>query len=143
RVYHAHLASIRFEPEDYSTIEKKITLNGAKNIAKRLQTAFLKREAQVDKVRASMDQCPHPYILMGDFNDPPTSYTYGTLSEGMNDAFLDCSWGIGSTYRGKFPSFRIDYIFGSPEVEFSSFEVHQKPYSDHFPISAEFELVSP
>ena len=143
RVYHAHLASIRFEPEDYSAIEDELTIEGAKSILERLGAAFIRREEQVFRVRSSMDQCPYPFILLGDFNDPPTSYTYGVLSKGMNDAFLENSWGMGSTYRGKFPSFRIDYILGSPEVKFTSFDVYPKPYSDHFPIGATFELVYP
>lgn len=143
RVYNVHFASIRFEPEDYSTIEEGATVQGVRHIAQRLETAFLNREVQVNKVKASLDSCHSPFILIGDFNDTPASYAYGKLSEGLNDAFLECSWGVGSTYQGKFPSFRIDYILGSPEIKFTSFEVHPMPYSDHLPISAEFLIDAP
>ena len=49
-------------------------------------------------------------ILCGDFNDTPLSYTYRQLSRKLTDSFIEKGRGIGNTYIGEFPSFRICYI---------------------------------
>jgi len=49
----------------------------------------------------------------------------------LNDAFLNCSAGIGSTYVGKVPAGRIDYIFHSTELISSNFKIQTQHFSDH------------
>jgi endonuclease/exonuclease/phosphatase family metal-dependent hydrolase len=140
RVYNAHLQSIRFKKEDYDLANGKTDQSeiddASKRIARRLKSAFVKRQEQVDRIAASLRACPHPSILCGDFNDPPVSYTYCTLTEHMEDSFRSCGKGIGNTYIGAFPSFRIDYILHSASMETIEYETLPEKLSDHHAVTA-------
>lgn len=138
RVYNAHLQSIRFKPEDYAFVEdnknqEKIE-TGVKRIAVRLKKAFEKRQEQVEKIVASIKLSKHPVVLCGDFNDPPVSYTYNVLSEYLKDSFIEAGSGIGNTYNGAFPSFRIDYILHSEEFKTLDYRTVHEKLSDHYPV---------
>jgi endonuclease/exonuclease/phosphatase family metal-dependent hydrolase len=140
RVYNAHLQSIRFKKEDYDLANGKTEQSeiddAGKRIARRLKSAFVKRQEQVNRIAASIRACPHPAILCGDFNDPPVSYTYCTLTERLEDSFRACGNGIGNTYIGAFPSFRIDYILHSPSMETIEYETLPEKLSDHHAVTA-------
>ena len=146
RVYNVHMQSIRFQPEDYAFLkgisEKKEQeeLKGTTKILRRLKIAFVKRARQVDLLAEHIRSCPYPVIICGDFNDTPTSYTYHQLSHKLKDAFVESGLGIGKTYNGTFPSFRIDYILHDPKLLAYNFRVNHKNYSDHYPISCSFKL---
>ena len=100
----------------------------------------MKRAAQAKLVKSHSETSPYPTILCGDLNDTPISYTYAHLSSGLKDAFYERGTGIGTTYSGKIPFLRIDYIFSSPVVKALTFQVIKEDYSDHYPIAALFEL---
>jgi endonuclease/exonuclease/phosphatase family metal-dependent hydrolase len=140
RVYNAHLQSIRFKKEDYDLAKGKTEQSeiddASKRIARRLKNAFVKRQEQVDRIAASIRACPHPAILCGDFNDPPVSYTYCTLTDQLDDSFRACGNGIGNTYIGAFPSFRIDYILHSPVFETIDYATLPEKLSDHHAVTA-------
>lgn len=143
RVYNLHLQSIHFGYADYKFIdalkEKNDTLDAedieiaSKNILRRLKRAFIKRAEQSEKVLAHIAACKYPVIVCGDFNDTPFSYTYHSFSRQLQDAFMESGNGIGSTYYGDFPSYRIDYILHSEDLTSSGFEVLHQELSDHFP----------
>ncbi len=145
RVYNAHLQSIRFKPEDYAFVDEnknKEKLDaGVKRIAWRLKKAFEKREEQVKKVVESVASCKHPVLLCGDFNDPPVSFTYGLLSQHLDDSFKSCGSGIGNTYNGAFPSFRIDYILHNKDFRADYYRSVKNKLSDHYPVVAGFTLL--
>lgn len=143
RVYNLHLQSISFANADYRFVEalkeKSDTLDtedieiASKNILRRLKRAYIKRAAQTEKVIQHIDSCKYPVILCGDFNDTPFSFTYRSFSENLQDAFMESGSGIGSTYLGAFPSYRIDYIFYSKNFTSSGYEVLSEKLSDHYP----------
>lgn len=141
RVYNVHFQSIRFENEDYEFVKsisdnkQREEIQGSKKILKRLKIAFIKRARQVDTVSQSIRSSPYPVIICGDFNDTPSSYTYHTLRHGLKDAFVESGRGIGNTYNGVFPSFRIDYIFHDSRFSSYSFQTIHRKFSDHFPIT--------
>lgn len=143
RIYNAHLQSIRFKPEDYDLAKGKTEQSeiddASKRIAIRLKNAFVKRQEQVDRIAASIRVSPYPVVLCGDFNDPPVSYTYCTLTDQLDDAFKACGNGIGNTYIGAFPSFRIDYILHSPSLETIDYETLPEKLSDHHAVTATFQ----
>ena len=150
RVYNAHLASIRFQKQDYDFIsgegnEAKNTssFDGGKRILNRLQSAFIKRSRQVDKVLANIATSPYPTFFAGDFNDNPSSNCYSKISDHLNDAFLTKGNGTGHTYNGVFPALRIDYIFHDDNVECLDFNVFREDLSDHFSINARFKIIKP
>jgi len=140
RVYNAHLQSIRFKKEDYDLANGKTDQSeideASLRIARRLKNAFVKRQEQVDRIAASIRASPHPVVLCGDFNDPPVSYTYCTFTDRLEDSFRACGNGIGNTYIGAFPSFRIDYILHSPEIETIDYETLEEELSDHHAVTA-------
>ena len=145
RVYNVHLQSIRFQPEDYKYLEnvkQKIDtdVESSKKIGSRLKTAFIKRSNQVKMVKSHSDSCTIPYIITGDFNDTPISYTIKTISKGLNNSFREKGSGFGVTYNGAFPNFQIDYIFTSPEFSVKNYLIINKKMSDHFPVRSDVEL---
>ncbi len=143
RVYNAHLQSIRLKPEDYDLAKGKTAQSeiddASKRIAMRLKNAFVKRQEQVDRIAASIRVSPYPVILCGDFNDPPVSYTYSRLTDQLEDSFTSCGNGIGNTYIGAFPSFRIDYILHSKMLEAVNYQTLPEKLSDHHAITATFQ----
>ncbi|MFZ6052851.1 endonuclease/exonuclease/phosphatase family protein [Halocola ammonii] len=139
RVFNTHLSSIRFGEEDYRFIanlgeERQELEEGGKRIAQRLITAYKKRQAQVDKIVKNIIRSPYPVVLCGDFNDTPISYTYSVVDEVLLDAFVQSGSGLGRTYNGPFPSFRIDYIWHDKNFESYNFKTLPLELSDHLPI---------
>jgi endonuclease/exonuclease/phosphatase family metal-dependent hydrolase len=145
RVYTTHLQSIEFADSDYTTFEhvtsdSGVHLSSLKGIVSKMKKAFIKRGTQVDALRYNITHCPYPIIFCGDFNDSPTGYAYSKLSDNLKDAFLETNVGIGGTYIGAFPSFRIDYILHSNELGASSCHVIHQKLSDHYPVVANLYL---
>jgi endonuclease/exonuclease/phosphatase family metal-dependent hydrolase len=87
-----------------------------------------------------IEQSPYPVIICGDFNDTPSSYTYHQLSEGLIDAFKESGNGIGHTYGGALPSFRIDYILHDERFKSTRFNTIRSKFSDHYPITTSLKL---
>ncbi|MCB0790552.1 MAG: endonuclease/exonuclease/phosphatase family protein [Flavobacteriales bacterium] len=142
RVYNAHLASIRFGDEDYRFMEGLDThtpndsiRNGGARILKRLHDAFVRRAEETGMIAAHMHSSPHPVIYCGDLNDTPMSYSYDQLTTQLTDAFVESGRGVGHTYIGAFPSFRIDHILHGPELTSWGFRTLPDELSDHHPIT--------
>lgn len=144
RIYNVHLQSIRLVKHNYDFMDSlvfdfnKTRMNEVRDISGRLRTAFIRRSEQVNRVRAHMLTSPYPAILCGDFNDTPVSFTYRKLLGDMEDSFRGSGNGIGNTYRGNFPSFRIDYIFHSHELVSGGYQSDRIKMSDHYPVECEF-----
>ena len=140
RIYNVHFQSIRFQMKDYDVIDRqKEEKQGWLRIIDKMQRAYVQREGQVHIVRQHTKDCPYPFWIVGDFNDPPQSYTYHTMTSGMKDSFKEAGWGISPTYVGRFPNFRIDYIL-SPREQWRTLEYHvpEVNWVDHRPVFAEF-----
>jgi endonuclease/exonuclease/phosphatase family metal-dependent hydrolase len=140
RIYNCHLQSIHLDDKHYQFMDSlKLRYDDQqmadiKDISFRLRDAFIKRAAQADIIAAHISGCSHPVIICGDFNDTPVSYTYRTIRDGLQDAFSESGWGLGRTYNGKFPSFRIDYILHGGSIDALFFTREKIKLSDHFPI---------
>jgi endonuclease/exonuclease/phosphatase family metal-dependent hydrolase len=148
RVFNAHLASIRFQREDYQIVGDKKSNKRRhpkkgleQKIVPRLKNAFIKRAAQVEELAKHIRKSPYRVILCGDFNDTPISYSYNTIASQLTDAFVKSGNGFGRTYIGSFPSYRIDYIFHSKSLHSYHFETHPEELSDHRPISCTVEIL--
>lgn len=131
RIYNVHLQSFRISKIEDDTVKTDMV----KSLVKKLKTAYPKRADQALRVNEHIQNSPYPVIVCGDFNDTPTSFVYNQFQEHLTDAFLSCGSGIGSTYVGKLPAGRIDYIFHSPELISTNFVVQKRPFSDHRAIS--------
>lgn len=147
RVYNAHLGSIRLQDKDYAFFGDeetgKIYQRNAEEqmILTRLKLAYEKRAIQIEKVVHDIEESPYPVIFCGDLNDTPVSYCYRQLDRVLKDAFVSSGNGIGTTYIGKIPSNRIDYIFYSDQFSDTQFNTHDIIFSDHKPISTVINLL--
>lgn len=139
RVITVHLQSIYLNRKDFQGLQKLMHQEDTGFVASRiilgkLRKAFLEREYQAQTVAGMIRQSPYPVIVCGDFNDPPDSYTYFTISKNLQDAFLKRGFGLGRTYSGIAPTLRIDYILASPSFSVQSFCCIRKILSDHYPV---------
>ncbi len=146
RIFNNHLESIGFKDGELSvldTLDFRISESqrrGLRNISKKLNRAFATRSIQADAITRHIANSPYPVIVCGDFNDTPVSYVYRTMRSELKDAFKEAGSGFGGTYNGRLPSFRIDYIFHSPQFKSYNFERLKLEYSDHFPIITTIDL---
>lgn len=145
RIYNIHLQSIKLKKENYALMDsifhinsKKI--NAVKDVTSRLKKAYISRSEQTNTIVNHMNKSPHPVILCGDFNDTPVSYTYQKLLGEKSDAYRESGRGFGNTYRGKLPSFRIDYIFFSNYFTSFDYRTYKMKLSDHYPIGTSLVL---
>ena len=113
-----------------------------KNVFFRLKRAFKKRAAQALAISSHISDSPYPVLLCGDFNDTPISYSYSEIiRNNLQDAFLESGIGLGMTYIGAFPSFRIDYILHSKSIISKRFRtMSSNTLSDHYPLICEIVL---
>ena len=145
RVYNIHLASNWFDKSDLAFMEnpkmsKEAIKKGVFGIAKRLKKSFQKRAMQAEVIKGHMKNSPYPIVLCGDLNDTPNSFAYHKISEGLQDSFLEKGKGFGSTFLGKIPFLRIDYILHSPSIKTHSFITHKEKLSDHKAIESKLGI---
>ncbi len=97
------------------------------------------RLAQIARVGAITAEAPHPHILTGDFNVPPTAEEIRVLmAQGhlrASDPLLDF------TYR--LLRQRLDYVFCDPRWTVLNSDVVRTGPSDHWPVVVELELKEP
>ncbi len=145
RLYTTHLQSVQFRKDDYRRIEeiksqKDSLIENSKNIFSKLKRAVIYRSRQADITKEITSNSPYPYIFSGDLNDVPNSYTYFTIRNKLQDAFLQKGFGLGRTYSGIAPTLRIDYILATDEFSVEQFNRIINNYSDHYLLVADFKL---
>src|SRR5215207_739075 len=146
RLYTTHLQSVEFRKQDFDRLDRiKNTDDGmvenSRNIFSKLKRGVIRRAAQARLVKEIISASPYPYILTGDFNDVPNSYTYFTIkNENLKDVFLETGLGVGRTYSYIAPTLRIDYIFTTREFNIRQFNRIIKNYSDHYMLVTDVEL---
>ncbi len=138
RIYNLHLQSVSLK-KNYTVVDSLLFFNSKrlgeiKDISRRLKRAYIQRARQVDAIGQHAALSPHPVILCGDFNDTPVSYSYHKLLGDKKDAFREAGTGIGKTYRGKLPSFRIDYVFHDDAFQATNYSTPRVGLSDHYPV---------
>lgn len=147
RIYNNHLQSFRFSNRDLAFIRNPSLkandkpLHNLLGVMKRMRTALKKRAVQVETVRNHIDASPYPVVVCGDFNDSPISYTYKRMKGPLQDAFTNVGDGFGSTYQNIFPSFRIDYVLYSKQLNALDLDIPNVYHSDHFPVVVPMEIV--
>lgn len=146
RVISTHLQSIKFVKREYDAV-KDIKLDsdpekvGAyKSIVSKMKIAYLMRAKQTDLIAEFIEKSPHKVIVCGDFNDSPLSYAYRTIKGDMKDAFTEAGSGLGRTYVGAMPSFRIDYIFTDPSFSIYNYYARAFDFSDHKLVSCSVKI---
>ncbi len=146
RLYNSHLQSTRLREKNLNLLiyqkfqNTNKRMDEIKDINSRLKLAFEKRANQVDMVAEARDKSPYPVIMVGDYNDPPISYSYRKMRGNLIDSFKEMGVGIGSTYIGLFPTLRIDYVFHSPLIKAIGYTSPHVDYSDHYPVVVNLAL---
>lgn len=145
RIYNVHFQSIKFQPEDYSYLKnatQKIEpdVASSRRIGSRLKRAFVKRSAQVEKLKDHTKTCETPYVVAGDFNDTPVSYTVNYMGKGLQNCFTEKGSGFGITYNGAFPNFQIDYILTTEDFNVKNYRIVKKKLSDHYAVRSDIEF---
>jgi endonuclease/exonuclease/phosphatase family metal-dependent hydrolase len=156
RIFNIHLYSNKLDKSDHafysSLISRKENVNyktGISKIFDKIYSSAKIRGEQISLLLESISKTHYPVILCGDMNETPISYCYNQFKKNLNDVFLELGSGTGSTYNGIFPAYRIDYIFYRQSDNINSakkiapiyFETFPVKYSDHFPVSALFEII--
>ena len=147
RIYTTHLQSLQFTRHDYERIEKiksveDSLLANSKGILTKKKKGITYRSIQADIVHEVMGNSPHPYILCADLNDVPNSYTYFTVRDNLQDAFLKKGTGIGRSFTSLSPTLRIDYILTNDQWDILQFKRVTRKYSDHFMLVADLAVKS-
>lgn len=141
RVYSLHLRS------NSITVDADKVLNepqldtdkawiGIKGIFTKYVNSHIIRSKEATMVKNHVDKSPYPTIVCGDFNDTPLTYTYRQLSRGLVDNFTEAGNGLGTTFNGKIPLLRIDYILTGKEFDVKNFNIIKEDFSDHYPVGS-------
>ena len=145
RVYNVHFQSIGLRereyrmPASFSEIEDQ-RINLLRVSLNKFRQGFRKRSVQVEDVKQEIQNSPYKTLVCGDFNDTPVSFLYQEMTERLNDTWLQCNIGLGSTFAGDIPFQRIDYILADPQMKIGQTQVLRKPGSDHYPLVCDFSL---
>ncbi len=141
RVFNIHLQSIYLSRQDYQYLDdisenQEVQVKPTREIFSKLKRAYIYRGEQALDIEKRIVESPYPVIVCGDFNDAPASFAYHTLSNQLQDTFLEAGWGISPTYSGFPEIFRIDYIFADPTFRVLSYKTICEKYSDHYPVTS-------
>ncbi len=145
RIFNNHLQSFRLKRMEGSFVDELIdkqeqAVSELKSVSVGLRAGFVKRAMQAKVLHAFIESSPYPVIVAGDFNDTPVSYSYRKVRKGLSDSFVKTGYGAGFTYKGKYPSNRIDYILHDSKLKPTWFSVMKVKYSDHYPVMAGFNI---
>jgi len=139
RLFLLHLASNSMTAESERLMEEgdisdTETWGEVGDLIRRYARAASTRSDQAVLVQEYIAKSPHPVIVCGDFNDVPTSYAFAKIKGDLNDSFDRAGRGFGSTYAGKVPGLRIDYVLVDPKFKIISHKVPKLGVSDHNPV---------
>ena len=134
RIANVHLVTTTFTTADAEAAADSSGIGGlvteSFDILRR--TAWHRAE-QIDQIMTWRELSPYPVILMGDFNDLPSGYSYHRAQSGLRDAHEACGFGIGGTYHGVLGlPLRIDWILVDTAFSIQSTErLSEQVWSDH------------
>jgi endonuclease/exonuclease/phosphatase family metal-dependent hydrolase len=146
RIYNIHLqtnaiSNLADQFPNPGNIQEKETWLGFKGMIGRYRRSAGIRAKQATEIADHIHTSPHPVIVCGDFNDVPLSRTYRTLSQGLQDAFQLKGSGLGTTYAGRLPALRIDYILAGPEFQILDHRIPKQGHSDHYPVLGTLTMI--
>jgi len=102
------------------------------------------KEAEADKLVSLIQSKKERFILTGDFNALPESYTVSSVLKHLVNSGPSLETKTWTTKPFSYKGFeaddlhwRLDYCFATPDIKIKSAQVLQTPFSDHLPILIE------
>ena len=149
-VLNVHLASYQLTEGERDFVERKKSVNGAKNsltefkgsIYDKLKKSFVERDKHAREIREVIEHIRGPLIICGDFNDVPASWAYYRVrGEDLRDAYTETRFGPISTYNLHHFYFHIDPILYRGDIKALSVKRGSIRSSDHYPQIATFAFL--
>lgn len=106
---------------------------------RRVNLSAATRRVQADSLVKAVEAIREPVVLLGDFNSPPSSIAYRTLSGTLTDTFTQAGWGWGLSFPANVPAWRIDYVWSKGLTPVSCQVLHL-PASDHRAVLCHFKV---
>ena len=126
----------KIRDQDYEDAKKE-----GRGIMNSLRKGFINHKDEMTQINRLIQESLHPVILVGDLNETPYGWAYGTLRERMQNSFEEAGRGFGFTLNRSPYLVRIDNQFCSKEFRVNQFiTLRNINYSDHFPIVADYQL---
>jgi len=106
-----------------------------------LSLKFRHRQYQLNDLHALIAGCDKPVIVAGDFNVlwGDRELQLFLAASGLSSANVQSQF----SYPSRNPHRELDYIFHSPEIRSTGFQVPQIKLSDHAPLVWDFEIDDP
>jgi endonuclease/exonuclease/phosphatase family metal-dependent hydrolase len=106
-----------------------------------LSVKFRHRHHQLNDLHALIAGHHKPVIVAGDFNVfwGDRELQLFLAASGLTSANVDSRF----SYPSRYPFMELDYIFHSPEIRSTDFQVPQVKLSDHAPLIWEFDIDAP
>ncbi len=144
RVVNAHLISFGLAKKEIDFVgeasftDRELVKTHGKTLFGKLNSSFLKRSGETKTLIETLSVSDMKTVVCGDFNDTPSSFTYQQMvSAGFTDSHRASGNGFISTYAGRLPFLRIDYIFVSPGLKTLNAKKIPVVLSDHYPYYCE------
>jgi endonuclease/exonuclease/phosphatase family metal-dependent hydrolase len=109
-----------------------------------------RKRQEADRLVRLVRDFPQRFILTGDFNELPDSYTVRRLGELLVHAGPEMTEPTWTTKPQYFPdasyealNWRMDYVFGTPDIMVQAARTEVTDVSDHLPIVIDFDLSAP
>jgi endonuclease/exonuclease/phosphatase family metal-dependent hydrolase len=121
-----------------------LALPVSSNVAKMLDPSqlYADERRRRPQVRGLVENLPvdRPAVVCGDFNTPPNTAVYRTLSSALDNSFWKAGTGLGLTYPRRFPLVRIDHIFVSRDIKPVRCWTLDIDASNHKPLCADLQM---
>lgn len=144
-----HIPSYSLNDDERQVVKEIMSIKKSENglrelkgsVREKLNESFKYRAKVVGELKTMIESTEGPLIVAGDFNDVPESYAYRTVtSTGLEDAYVQTSFGPAITYNQHGFLFHLDQIFYRPDpLRALSVTKGKLKSSDHYPLMARFE----
>lgn len=141
RIYTAHLESFGLFRDTGKTNKDiyEITYRRKRAIQYKLRDVEQIHSKESATIRNEISKTSMPIIYCGDMNAVPASYTYHTIKNNLQDAFLAKGSGVGKTFYKIAPTLRIDYLLADKRFKITQCAVISKKLSDHYPVITDMQ----